>query len=759
MKIVPSGLCSDAEFLRRVYLDLVGLPPTVAEIQAFLDDRRDTHEKRDAVIDRLIGSDDFIELWTNKWADLLQVNRKAGFGCTSEGAAALREGVPIRGEMAANMPYDQFVKTIITASGSNRENPPASYYKTLRTPPETMEATTHLFMAVRFNCNKCHDHPFERWTQDQYYQTAAYFARVDLKPDPASGKRMIDGTSVENAKPLFEIISDKKDGEVIHDRTKEDAPPKFPFAVDYPHNDKASRREELSAWLTSPNNPYFAKSYVNRLWGYLLGTGVIEPIDDIRAGNPPTNPALLDHLTRAFIDHKFDVRYMFRTICHSRTYQLSIATNRWNEDDKINYSHALARRLPAEVLYDTIERVAGSISTIPGVPAGTRACALPDVGVNLPDGFLSNLGRPARESVCECERSSGLQLGPVMALISGPTVEAAISNPANELTKLVANEKDDTKLINTIFMRVLNRPASSKEIETSVSLLRQLPIENKQLADRLQQTEKESAVTMAQLEQQRQAAIAKAKNEIAEYEKQIDPQVAAQKKERLDHIAAAEAALRETEKTLPARLAAWEKLVATKNIVWTPLKATKMSSTNKAKLTKEADQVIVARGPNGRTTYTIVANNPLANVTGFRLEAIANDGLPNRGPGRAINGNFVVSQFLVQRDDPKTRTKDPIPLQERPSRFQPGRVSCANGHRWLDRPWLGHQPDVRPDTYSRVRNARECRQGRRLNNSHQSELPGRPAQLGSVPHFGHEYAAPAYAGKSARKVCRNLGGF
>ncbi len=407
MKIRPSGLCSDAEFLRRVYLDLTGLPPTADDVRAFLADGRDTRAKRNAVIDRLIGSDDFIEHWTNKWADLLQVNRKF---LGPEGAAAFRAW--IRGQVAANTPYDQFVQQIMTATGSNLENPPASYFKILREPTDTMEATTHLFLAVRFNCNKCHDHPFERWTQDQYYQTAAYFARLDLKPDPASGDRKIEGTSVESAKPLYEIVGDKAQGEVIHDRTKAVAPPKFPFPVAALHRDHATRRQELADWLTSPANPYFAKSYVNRLWGYLLGAGIVEPLDDMRAGNPPSDPELLDYLTHEFVDHQFDVRHVLRLICHSRSYQLSIEANRWNSDDKINYSHALARRLPAEVLYDAIHRVTGSTSRIPGVPDGTRAEALPDAGIGSPDGFLANLGRPARESVCECERARACSLVP-----------------------------------------------------------------------------------------------------------------------------------------------------------------------------------------------------------------------------------------------------------------------------------------------------------------------------------------------------------
>ncbi len=393
MKILPSGLCTDDEFLRRVTLDLTGLPPTAEDVRKFLSDTRDSRVKRDEMVNRLIGNPDFVDYWTNKWADLLQVNRKF---LGVEGSVAFRNW--IRAQVAANLPYDKFVRTVLTATGSNRENPAASYFKILREPASTMENTTQLFLAVRFNCNKCHDHPFERWTQDQYYQTAAYFAQVDLKADPASGGRMIGGTEVEAAKPLFEMVSDTSKAEVVHDRTKKLTAPKFPYQNVYHHPGAgATRRVELAEWLTSKENPYFARSYVNRLWGYMLGAGIIEPLDDIRAGNPPSNPELLDYLTREFVKGGFDVRHVMRLICKSRTYQLSVESNKWNADDKVNYSHAIARRLPAEVLLDAVYRVTGSVSKIPGVAPGTRAASLPDSGVELPSGFLTTFGRPARE--------------------------------------------------------------------------------------------------------------------------------------------------------------------------------------------------------------------------------------------------------------------------------------------------------------------------------------------------------------------------
>ena len=392
MQIDPSPLCTDAEFLRRACLDLTGLPPTAAQTRQFLADPHDTKTKRDQLVDRLVGSDEYVAHWTNKWADLLQVNAKY---LGDEGAALFHRWIWT--EVADNTPYDQFVKKILTATGSNRDNPAASYFKVLRTPTDTAENTTHLFLGVRFNCNKCHDHPFERWTQDQYYEMSAFFAQYELKGDPASGDRKVGGSAVEQAQPLYEVVHDRPEGEVVHIRTGQVTAPAFPYSCNVQTDGQATRRERLAAWLTSVDNPYFARSYVNRLWGYLFGTGIIEPIDDIRAGNPASNPELLDYLTEQFVGSGFNVRHMMRLICQSRTYQLSVATNRWNEDDQINYSHATARRLPAEVLYDAIRLTTGSVSHFPGVPPGTRAAELPDAGAKLPSGFLGTLGgRPVR---------------------------------------------------------------------------------------------------------------------------------------------------------------------------------------------------------------------------------------------------------------------------------------------------------------------------------------------------------------------------
>jgi WD40 repeat protein len=664
LKIRPSPLCSDAEFFRRVNLDLTGLPPTSDEVRRFLTDTRDTRTKRNELIDQLIGSEDFIDHWTNKWADLLQVNRKY---LGAEGAAAFRTW--IREQIAANTAYDEFARKILTATGSNRENPAASYYKILRDPLDTMENTTQLFLAVRFNCNKCHDHPFERWTQDQYYQTAAYFARLDLTKDPASGDSRIGGSAVEGAKPLYEIVGDKGEGEVVHDRTKEVAAPQFPFECKFETEAGATRRQQLAAWITSPDNAYFASSYVNRLWGYLLGNGLIEPLDDIRAGNPPTNPELLKYLTREFVDSGFDVRHVMRLICRSRTYQLSVETNAWNVDDTINYSHATARRLPAEVLYDAIHRVVGSTSAIPGVPAGTRAAALPDAGVKLADGFLANLGRPARESACECERTNNLQLGPVMALISGPTVGKALTDPRNTLTSLANSDIGDAELINELYYRILNRPATQHEIDSLSVVLTQLPQEHSALVDRLARYEEQLNSDVLKKESERVQAIESAQADLAAYEKQIAPQEAALEKKRQERIAEAGARVKDYENHLPEQLDAWEKVIQ-EPVEWLPLKATELTSTNQAQLEQQEDLSVWVSGENGKTTYRFVSSSDVTDITGVKLELLADERLPMKGPGRAPNGNFVLSELrLAWAPASQPENMTPVTLQHAQADF------------------------------------------------------------------------------------------
>lgn len=649
LKILPSELCTDEEFIRRISFDLTGLPPTPEDVRKFVADKRDSKVKRDGVIQHLVGSNSFIDHWSNKWADLMQVNGKF---LGRQGATGFRSW--IRDQVAKNTPYNKFVYSILTAKGSNKENPAASYYKILRTPEETVENTTHVFLGVRFNCNKCHDHPFERWTQDQYYETAAYFAQVGLKSDPKS-KGFIGGTAVESRKPLFEVVYDKNEGEVKHDRTGEVAPPKFPYECDFDFPEKATRREQLAAWMTSADNPYFARSYVNRLWGYLLGVGIIEPIDDIRAGNPATNPELLEHLTEEFIKSNFDARHIIKLICQSRTYQLSIKTNQWNADDTQNYSHAMARRLPAEVLYDAVHVVTGTNSKFPGVPAGTRAAALPDSGISLPSDFLNKFGRPVRESACECERSENLQLGQVMALINGPTIAAAIANDKNHIAKMVGIEKDDKKLVNELFMRILNRPAKDSEIKAALESFSSISNDHTSLVASLKKRSEYFAPIREELKKKREAKIVKVKADLESYKKKIAPEIAKKEAARLAKLKKLQAELKKLEADAAKKIPEWEKKNKS-NVEWHPLLASSLTASKGLKLTSLEDRSIMVSGKTVTGTYNLVFPTSLQNITAVRLEAIPDKTLPGGGPGTGY-GNFVVSEFGL-RLSPKKKPKE-----------------------------------------------------------------------------------------------------
>ncbi len=649
MQIEPSGLCTDGEFLRRVYLDLTGLPPSTEKLKAFLADTREARVKRDEVIDALIGNVDFVEHWTNKWSDLLQVNAKF---LGREGAEGFRAW--IRNAVDKNVPYDQFVQSILTASGSNKENPAASYWKILRQPADAMENTTHLFLATRFNCNKCHDHPFERWTQDQYYQTAAYFSQVSLVEDPAGKGAKLGGTAVEGAKPVYEIVKENPAGEIKHDRTGKVTPPQFPYPAKAEAPEKASRREQLARWMTASDNRYFATSYVNRIWGYLLGRGVIEPLDDIRAGNPPSNPELLEHLTKEFVKSGFDTRSVLRSICKSRTYQLSIGTNKWNADDTVNYSHAVARRLSAETLFDSVFAVTGSVPALPGVAAGKRATQMVDSSSEGAGGFLATLGKPPRESACECERSSELKLGSVMALLSGSTVSNAIQDPKNELAKIVAREKDDAVLANELFLRLLAREATKKEIEATQKIMATLDSDHQAVLALWEAKEKEQAPVIAKMEKERVAQIAKTKAELDGYEAATKFYRDEREAARREREAKAGRALKAWDAEILPRVEGWvaTRLPAAAPVQWNLLKPDSATAGGQLKLNIEKDGTVVSSGPNARTDYTVTFAAELKGVTGLILEALPDPALPSFGPGRSKDGNFVLNEITFAHAAP-----------------------------------------------------------------------------------------------------------
>ncbi len=449
VKVLPSDLCTDAEFVRRATLDLTGLPPASERVRAFLADPAESRAKRAQLVDELIGSPEFVSHWAHKFADLLQVNRKLiGDKATWAYARWIERSV------AQNMPYDELVRQVVTAKGSSYDDPPANYFRASKEPVVALENATHLFLGIRFNCNKCHDHPFERWTQDQYYGLAAFWGQVGTKNGAREGEQ---------------VVFDKASGEVTHPKDGHVVPPTFP----YEHAGKVdgdTRRERLAAWLTARENPYFARSTANRVWSYFLGRGIIDPVDDIRSGNPPSNPALLDALEKDLLDHDFDLRHLMRTIANSRTYQASFVTNEWNEDDLTNFAHALPRRLTAEQLLDAIDIATGRTPRFAGVPAGFRANQLPDSQAEA-GGFLDLFGRPARETPCECERSSEVSLAQALNLVNGPTIAEALVDPDGRIARLLKAAPDDKTIVDEMYLAALSRLPADDERERAMAYL------------------------------------------------------------------------------------------------------------------------------------------------------------------------------------------------------------------------------------------------------------------------------------------------
>ncbi len=449
MKVLPSDLCTDEEFVRRIYFDLTGLPPTPEQARSFFTDTTDSKTKREKLIDELVETPEFVDHWTHKWADLLQSNRKF---LGERGVWLFRQW--IHQAIAQNRPYDEFVRDLITASGSTYQNPAANYFRVSREYTAAVENTTQLFLGVRFSCNKCHDHPFEKWTQNQYYELGAFFAVVQIKPGQLPGDEVVYASYTPQP--------------VQHPRTLAVVNPSVPFGEVAAHVD--NKQQTLATWLTSKDNPMFARAGVNRIWSYFMGRGIIEPVDDIRTSNPPSNPELLDALTKDFVDSGFDMKHIMKTITRSRAYQQSIKTNKWNRSDTINFSHAVARRLTAEQLLDAIGVATGSRPRFQEVPKDFRAAQLPDSKVK-DDGFLKLFGRPERETSCECERTTEVSLAHAMNLINGPTVAEALIDPEGRVAKLIKTNQDDRVLVEELYLATLSRLPEKNEYAVAVEYI------------------------------------------------------------------------------------------------------------------------------------------------------------------------------------------------------------------------------------------------------------------------------------------------
>jgi hypothetical protein len=452
LSIQPSGLCTDQEFIRRVYLDVCGILPTAADVKAFL--ANPDSNKRAKLIDSLLERPEYADFWTLKWSDVLRSNRKT---IQLKGIFVYQKW--LRSHFARNTPFSQVVKELLTANGSTYGNAPANYYRIARDPQNLAETTAQLFFGIRMQCAKCHNHPFERWTQDDYYSFAAFFARVRQKRDmsePDPNPAIVGG----------EIIYSDRSGEVVQPRTGKVMPPKFMGGKVARVATGQDRRDVLADWMVSPDNPFFAKSVVNRVWYHVMGKGIVDPVDDFRDSNPSANDALLDALAQDFIKSKFDMKHLIRAICNSRTYQLSAETNNFNKDDTKYFSHAVTRMYSAEVLLDAICAATDVPEKFGGVPQGTRAVQLPDGEIN--HVFLKTFGQPGRELACECEREGDSNLAQALQLINGPTINEKNRNPNNRLGKLLARKLPEREILNDLYLAALSRLPVEGEVKVSL---------------------------------------------------------------------------------------------------------------------------------------------------------------------------------------------------------------------------------------------------------------------------------------------------
>ncbi|MGH9341306.1 MAG: DUF1549 domain-containing protein [Acidobacteriota bacterium] len=447
LRIAPSGLCSDTEFIRRVYTDTLGVLPTVEEIDRFLSDA--SRNKREKLIDQVLQRPEYADYWSYKWSDLLLVSsRKLDRSAMQSYYSWIRDSIE------ANKPWDKFVSELVTATGNNFKNGAANYWVIHTDPIDITENLSKSFLGITITCARCHNHPLEKWTQDQYYSMANLVSRVSLKNGNLRGE--------------FTVISSHM-GEINHPRRNEPMPPQPLEGEILPPDSSKDRRIHLAEWLTSPDNANFARTVVNRVWANFMGRGLVEEVDDLRATNPASNEDLFADLTRDFVQNGYDIQHLIRTILNSATYQLSSQTNPSNAEDEIYYSHYFIRRLPAEVILDAYSQVTGVAAEFEGYPEGTRALELPDTQVQ--SYFLDSFGRPARITGGSDERMSESNVAQVLHLVNGDTLNAKLSRKGNVVDQLLEESSSSRGLIEQIYKRTLSRPPKSEELAQLTPML------------------------------------------------------------------------------------------------------------------------------------------------------------------------------------------------------------------------------------------------------------------------------------------------
>jgi hypothetical protein len=459
LNILPSELADDAEFLRRVYLDVIGTLPTPAEARRFLDDQRP--DRRARLVEELLLRPEFADFWALQWADLLRVDRAA---LGPKRAYAYYKW--IHDHLAAGRPLDELARAVVSAEGPLAEVAPANFYKVAAKPGEAASTLAQVFLGVRIACAECHHHPFDRWGQDDYYGVTAYFQNVGVKN--AGGVEAVAADGIARAR------NPRSGAEIIAHPLGE----KVPGTVE-----PGDRRHELARWLTRSDNPWFARNLANRVWAHFLGRGLVEPVDDVRATNPPSNPELLDALADHLVRNKYDLRALVRVITASRTYQLSSAPNETDEGDEQNYSRARLKRPAAEVLLDMVSQTTGVPERFAGMPPGTRAIRLWDN--KAPHYFLKVFGRPERVSACTCERRHEPSVAQVLHLLNSPEIHAKLGHDAGTVAKLVKRQPADGPLVEELYLTFFSRPPQEKERQEAWAYLREHRTNRREAAEDL----------------------------------------------------------------------------------------------------------------------------------------------------------------------------------------------------------------------------------------------------------------------------------
>ncbi len=454
LNIAPSGVCTDEQYVRRAALDITGTLPTAEVVMAFAADKDPA--KRDKLVDKLLETPEYAYFFANKWADVLRVKRR---GEAQRASGTFSFHAWIREAVAADKPYNEFAREIVCAIGDEAKSPPTVWFKEVTTPEQFVDDVSQVFLGQRLACAQCHHHPYEKWTQDDYWGLAAFFGRVGKKDVTTPGRQVPN----QQSRPI--VVYTKSSGSVSNKRTGKvaptkplDADPKVIAGDDDP-------RELLADWMTDPKNPYFAKAVANRYWAHFFGRGVVDPLDDMRVTNPPSNPALLDALAADLVANKYSLKALIRTICKSQTYQLSSAPNEFNTSDKQSYARYYPKRLTAEVVFDAVCQVTQSPSDFSGLPkdknAPSRAIMLPDE--SFASYFLDVLGRPQRISACECERVNEASLAMTLHLLNSQEVQDKIGRAAGRADRLSRDPRPDAVKLDELFLLAVGKAPSPEQ--------------------------------------------------------------------------------------------------------------------------------------------------------------------------------------------------------------------------------------------------------------------------------------------------------